>query len=461
MMGEQARTHETPRYGAEQAVIAALLSRPESYFELGGRLIPEMFVGEGERLVFKSVTTLAAKGERMDMVTIERGMVTLDNALYDRLGGISFLRDALAAVRNDSHILTHARLVQEDWVLRGCRDLLRKHGLEAETPGVEVTALMKGLRDGMDRLELSLAADKETRSAGEVAREALGRSYREQRERQEGRFAEIRTGIRSFDELTGGLHPGDLTVLAARPSMGKTAVALWWALQSARQGRRTVFFSVEMSERELVHRLLAMLSGVSAEKIRFRGTSEAERVLLDKAAAELEAIPLRIVYCGSLTIDEIRAMAMREKSRQGLDLMLIDYLNLIHTPETRYGQRNETTDLTLGELVRKLKLMAVEMNVPAVLLAQMNRDSDRRQAPFLPVLSDLRNSGAIEQVADQVVFVYRPEKYGILVDPKTKEDLRGVGYLLVAKNRLGATGKAPFRYNPEMTRFMDYDNRLI
>ena len=143
-----------------------------------------------------------------------------------------------------------------------------------------------------------------------------------------------------------------------------------------------------------------------------------------------------------------------------LDIFFIDYLNLIHIPYTR-GSRNETTDLALGDVVRKVKLMAVELDVPAVLLAQMNRDSDRRLAPYLPILSDLRNSGAIEQVADQVIFVYRAEKYGILYDKDTKEDLRGVGYLLVAKNRNGATGRARFRYNVSMTRFLSYENRLL
>ena len=163
---------------------------------------------------------------------------------------------------------------------------------------------------------------------------------------------------------------------------------------------------------------------------------------------------MKIVYCRSLAIDEIRAVLMTRKARRELDIFFIDYLNLIHIPYTR-GSRNETTDLALGDVVRKVKLMAVELDV------QMNRDSDRRLASYLPILSDLRNSGAIEQVADQVIFVYRAEKYGILYDKDTKEDLRGVGYLLVAKNRNGATGRARFRYNVSMTRFLSYENRLL
>ena len=266
---------------------------------------------------------------------------------------------------------------------------------------------------------------------------------------------------RVMGELEKALLKGENpAVLSGRPSMGKTAVALHMALQAARAGRNTLYFSIEMSEEEVTERILSMLSGVEAGKIRFKGTNREERALLEKAAAELAGLPLRIVYCGSLAIDEIRAVLMTRKARRELDIFFIDYLNLIHIPYTR-GSRNETTDLALGDVVRKVKLMAVELDVPAVLLAQMNRDSDRRLAPYLPILSDLRNSGAIEQVADQVIFVYRAEKYGILYDKDTKEDLRGVGYLLVAKNRNGATGRARFRYNVSMTRFLSYENRLL
>ena len=310
--------------------------------------------------------------------------------------------------------------------------------------------LLAGVTDDMDGLREHASGGVDVRMAAEVAREVLARSFRNQEAREKGEHIQVRTGFDELDDLTGGLYRGELAVLSGRPSMGKTAVALHMALQAARAGRNTLYFSIEMSEEEVTERILSMLSGVEAGKIRFKGTNREERALLEKAAAELAGLPLRIVYCGSLAIDEIRAVLMTRKARRELDIFFIDYLNLIHIPYTR-GSRNETTDLALGDVVRKVKLMAVELDVPAVLLAQMNRDSDRR----------LGNSGAIEQVADQVIFVYRAEKYGILYDKDTKEDLRGVGYLLVAKNRNGATGRARFRYNVSMTRFLSYENRLL
>lgn len=394
------------------------------------------------------------------MATIEAEMYRLDHALYGQLNGVSFLAGMLQAVRNDSHIHEYVRLVQQEWMLRECIGSLKKRCLEALQPDVDVMKLLGGVTDDMDRLREQSSAGVEVRMAGEVARVVLERSIRNQEMREKGEHVQVQTGFDELDWLTGGLYRGELAVISGRPSMGKTAVALHMALQAARAGRQTLYFTIEMSEEEVTERFLSMLSGVEAGKIRFKGTNREERVLLEKAAGELAGLPLRVVYCGSLAIDEIRAVLMTRKARRELDIFFVDYLNLIHIPYTR-GGRNETTDLALGDVVRKVKLMAVEMDVPAVLLAQMNRDSDRRLAPYLPILSDLRNSGAIEQVADQVIFVYRAEKYGILYDKETKEDLRGVGYLLVAKNRNGATGRARFRYNPSMTRFISYENRLL
>lgn len=190
----------------------------------------------------------------------------------------------------------------------------------------------------------------------------------------------MRTGFDELDDLTGGLYRGELAVLSGRPSMGKTAVALHMALQAARAGRNTLYFSIEMSEEEVTERILSMLSGVEAGKIRFKGTNREERALLEKAAAELAGLPLRIVYCGSLAIDEIRAVLMTRKARPGAGHLL----HRLSEPDPyplHTGQPQRDDDLALGDVVRKVKLMAVELDVPAVLLAQMNlRQRTRRMA---------------------------------------------------------------------------------
>ena len=327
-------------------------------------------------------------------------------------------------------------------------------------PSADVTELLNGLDHVVDSLRSEQMHVSTLEEAAKVATRVLTHSYREQAERETGTDMHIRTGFGELDRLTGGLYKGELVVIPARPSMGKSAVALWMALSAARQGKAVAFFSVEMSKEQLVMRLLSMLSGIDTDRLRFKGTIRSERERLEKAQQELEQLPIILEYCGSDTIEEMRAKAQALHKQGKLAVLFIDYLNLINIVVSK-SNLQETTDLAMGNVARKIKLMAEEMEIPVVLLAQMNRESERRPAPHLPVLSDLRNSGAIEQIADVVVFVYRAEKYNIYYDPKTKEDLRGVGLMLVAKNRNGATGTAKFRYNPAMTCLTDYDPKVI
>lgn len=443
----------------ERAVVVAMLATPASFHEVSGVLRGEMFFDASLRLVWQCAERLMEKGVRIDMLTLEEEMRVADAEAYERLNGLSFLSGMLLAVRTDAHILTHALFVRNAWLMRRLSACLKENALLSMLPGCEAGDMMAKI----DRSLLSIQADLHTglgeRTAAEVAREVLDRSRRQQALREKGIRTQIQTGFAELDALTGGLYRKELTVLSARPSMGKSAVALYMALEAARQGKHAVYFSVEMSEEEMVLRLLSMLSGVDPGKIRHKGFDRRENEALEKARHELESLPVRLLYCGSLGVDEIRAYLTAASKRKELDVFFIDYLNLMQTGGA--NARHETTDLALGEVVRKVKLMAMELDVPAVLLVQMNRESERRPAPFLPVLSDLRNSGATEQVADSVVFVYRSEKYGIMYDRKTNEDLRGVGHLMVAKNRNGATGHTRFRYNPSMTSFTDYDNRLL
>ena len=337
---------------------------------------------------------------------------------------------------------------------------MKKRETEAQLPSADVTALLTGIEDLAGSLRDGMAHVSSMENAGAVAARVLDKSYREQALLESGEISRLFFGLHDLDTMTGGLYKEELTVVAGRPSMGKSAVALWMALHQARQGTAVAYFSVEMSKEQNVMRLLSMISGVNADSLRFKGTTASDRARLEEAKKELERLPLTLEYCGSDTIEDMRAKAQSLHKKGWLGVLYIDYLNLINIILSK-NDLQETTDLALGNIARKAKLMAEEMKIPVVLLAQLNRDVDRRQGSHFPMLSDLRNSGAIEQVADGVIFVYRAEKYNIFYDPKTKEDLRGVGMLLVAKNRNGATGIAKFRYNPAMTCLTDYDPRVI
>lgn len=444
----------------EQAVIAGLLSSPDAIFDVRDRLRAEMFSHSGIRFVYEAILSLVEAGKGVDMLTVEDEMRRLDSAMYGKLDGLLFLSEMLLDLRNDSHIRIHTDELVRCYTLRQLVNGLREKEVQAVQPSADVAMLLTGVENLVGSLRGELTRSSSVEDAGRVAARVLEKSYQEQTERELGISKQIRTGLRDLDTLTGGLYPGELIVIPGRPSMGKSAVALWMALQAARQGKAVAFFSVEMSKEDNVMRLLSMLSGIDADRIRFKGTSQSERVRLEAAQKELDRLPIAIEYCGSDTVEDIRAKAQMLYKQGKLALLFIDYLNLINIVVSKTNLQ-ETTDLALGNVTRKIKLMAEEMQIPVVLLAQMNRESDHRQAPHFPVLSDLRNSGAIEQIADVVIFVYRAEKYNIFYDPKTKEDLRGIGLLMVAKNRNGATGVAKFRYNPAMTCLTDYDPRVI
>ena len=444
----------------EQAVIAGLLVSPEAIFDVADRLQPDMFSDNRTGFVYRAVLSLMASGTAVDMLTVENEMRRLDNGLYIQLNGLSFLSDMLLDVRSDAHIRIHADELVRCYTLRQLVNELKKKETEAHLPSAEVPALLTGIEDLAGSLRDGMAHVSSMENAGAVAARVLDKSYREQALLESGEISRLFFGLHDLDTMTGGLYKEELTVVAGRPSMGKSAVALWMALHQARQGTAVAYFSVEMSKEQNVMRLLSMISGVNADSLRFKGTTASDRARLEEAKKELERLPLTLEYCGSDTIEDMRAKAQSLHKKGWLGVLYIDYLNLINIILSK-NDLQETTDLALGNIARKAKLMAEEMKIPVVLLAQLNRDVDRRQGSHFPMLSDLRNSGAIEQVADGVIFVYRAEKYNIFYDPKTKEDLRGVGMLLVAKNRNGATGIAKFRYNPAMTCLTDYDPRVI
>jgi len=444
----------------EQAVIAGLLVSPEAIFDVADRLQPDMFSDNRTGFVYRAVLSLMASGTAVDMLTVENEMRQLDNGLYIQLNGLSFLSDMLLDVRSDAHIRIHADELVRCYTLRQLVNELKKKETEAQLPSADVTALLTGIEDLAGSLRDGMAHVSSMENAGAVAARVLDKSYREQALLESGEISRLFFGLHDLDTMTGGLYKEELTVVAGRPSMGKSAVALWMALHQARQGTAVAYFSVEMSKEQNVMRLLSMISGVNADSLRFKGTTASDRARLEEAKKELERLPLTLEYCGSDTIEDMRAKAQSLHKKGWLGVLYIDYLNLINIILSK-NDLQETTDLALGNIARKAKLMAEEMKIPVVLLAQLNRDVDRRQGSHFPMLSDLRNSGAIEQVADGVIFVYRAEKYNIFYDPKTKEDLRGVGMLLVAKNRNGATGIAKFRYNPAMTCLTDYDPRVI
>ncbi|MCD8137885.1 MAG: AAA family ATPase [Parabacteroides gordonii] len=438
----------------EQAVVLAILAQSAAICEVGDRLRPEMFTNPDYCLVYRAMLALYQHEADIDMLSVEREMRRLDPDYTAKLNGLAFIADGLLKVRNAAFIKTYAAWVIRCWVLRQAIMRMTARVAEAHEPGVDVTALLNASHKDLEKLEEEFAVHSTTRTVAEVGERVLAEIYHEQERRRAGEQLQISTGLDEFDHYLGGLYKGELLVLAGRPSMGKTALALHMALSAARQGKKVCLFSLEMTERQLISRLLCTLSGVEPDKLRFKLLDDDDRRRLDKAADELYRLPLFLNYCSGSGLTEIRARCMILNRKHKLDLVIIDYLNLINVSSDR-AEVKDTMDLALGEAAGKLKTLAMELDVSCLMLAQLNRNCETR-TDHIPVMSDLRNSGEIEQIADSIAMVYRPEQYNELYDNVTHESYHRVGRLFIIKNRNGGTGEVRFRYNDSLTQIYPY-----
>jgi len=449
---EQALLPEVEEMG--RAVILSLLVQSDAMADLSGRIEERMFFHAGCRLAYQAIRALYDRQADVDMLTIEQEMRLLNPEVSELQGGLTFFSDGLTSVRRADHIRTYAAHVLRAWGLRTLHSHLRQRTLECCRPETDILSLFAAVHADVEQLETFFTPPGQASLAGSMAKEVLETIFEEQRRQAAGELLQIPTGIKEFDQSVGGLYRGELQVLAGRPSMGKTAISLHMALSAARQGNKVGLFSFEMIPRQLISRLLSCLSGIHPDKLRFQRLTQAERETLCQAQEELEKLPIYIDYCSGATIGEVRARCRQLHRLHHLDLVMIDYLNLFPVASGENPLKN-TMDLALGDITRQIKGMVMELDVAGVLVAQLNRQCEMR-TDHTPVMSDLRNSGEIEQIADSVVFIYRPEFYREFYDKQTKEDMRGVGQLFIAKNRNGSTGEVRFRYNSSLTQIRDY-----
>ena len=399
-----------------------------------GNIRDEDFHVPANRFMFQAVRSLLASG-------IEIGIATLADQLrtagtLDRIGGVSTIVDTLGA----PEISRPETLVK---ILR-----TRRHQRELQLLGGKLyrEAALGDPAELMAETSAALSAMAQSSDQGNVedisrfSDEALARVM----DRMEGRST-VGTkfhGWRRLNGLTHGFQPGQLIVLAARPGIGKTALALNWLLGAGRNGRRCAFFSLEMPKEELWNRLIADKSGVNyRQMIEERNMDEFCKFAQSKG--EVDAMPLHVSDRGKITVSEIAAQVDRIIVRHGsLDLLVIDYLQLLTSPA---GGKNQTETIRIGEITRALKLLAKDRKIPILLLSQLNRDVEKRTAGK-PQLSDLRDSGCIEQDADVVMFIHRSMN-------QTATDL------IIAKHRNGPTMTLPLNFCPEITRYVEVERQ--
>jgi len=423
---------------AEKSVLGAILVNNENYYRVLENLKPEDFYLDAHRVIYRKMVDLIEKSKAIDLITIQEELVRA--AQLEAAGGITYLAGLLDGVPHLVNIDHYIEFIREKSLLRqmvGVANKIMAESFDQAEPAEEI----------LDRAEQSLfnLSEKRMRS-GFVsvkdmelhATQLLEKLYTE-REMITG----VATGFRDLDRLTSGLQPGDLVILAARPSMGKTALCLNIAQHVALQKSLPVgMFSLEMSKEQLLMRMLCAEARVDAHKVRTGYLGKEDfRKLIDALGHTTQA-PMYIDDSSTLTVMEMRAKCRRLKAENGLSMIIVDYLQLM----SGYGRVENRTQEISG-ISRGLKALAKELNVPVVALSQLSRAPEQRQGDHKPQLSDLRESGSIEQDADLVMFIYREEVY------KPSDENAGLAELIIAKQRNGPTGIVKLAFLREYTRF--------
>lgn len=460
----QQQVIEPHNYEAEQALLGALFCNNAVFARVSAFLKPEHFADPLHSRIYEAAGKLIGRGMRADPVTL-KNQFDQDGALAE-IGGAQYLVQLAASVVTVIDAEDYAVAIRDLYTRRKLIALVETVARDAATydPDHGGADIVAGLAARLAELDAVGVRSAPVRSMAEVMDAVLERA--EAAFKGGDQVRGIATGLTDLDRILNGLCGADMMVLAGRPGMGKTACALSLARNMAGAGRRVGVESIEMSDEQLGLRVLAGPSGVNTTKVRRGAVTEADMQALIAAAADLRGLPIDIVGSASPTMDEIAARWRSHKQRRGLDVLIVDYLQLIRVPDKRNGRYEEVTAVSNG-----LKALAKQLDIPVIALAQLSREVEKRDNKR-PVMSDLRESGAIEQDADQIVFLYRHEYYLEKEEPQrragedqTKFDKRvqdwrdameacaGVAELIVAKNRHGGDGQCKARFDREKQRF--------
>ncbi|MDA8097740.1 MAG: replicative DNA helicase [Clostridia bacterium] len=425
---------------AEQAVLGALLLDPDVIYRVVSILKPDNFYHSANRLIYEAALRLQDAGQPVDLVTVTDQLRR--EGLLEKAGGATYIASLTDLVPTTANVEQYARIVEEKALLR---TLILVAGRIAEMSYEENDEAPR-LLDQAEQMILELSTRRGSAAFVQL-REVLLKTWGaiEQAYANKGRLSGVPTGFIDLDNLCAGLQPSDLVIVAARPSMGKTALALCIAHQVASSEDRTpvAVFSLEMAKEQLVQRLLSIEAKVDQYRLRTGNLREEDWECLHDAAANLSDLPIYIDDTAGASVREIRAKAKRLQGEKGLGLVIIDYIQLMQS-----GTRVENRQQEIAQISRALKGLAKELHVPVVALSQLSRAVESRPNKR-PQMSDLRESGSLEQDADVVVFIYREDYYNVDTEEK------GIAELVVAKQRNGPTGTVKLAFLKEFTRFVN------
>lgn len=443
----------------EKAVLGALMLEKDAFYEVSEILKDECFYEPRHQYIFNAIRKLAIKQKPVDILTVQE-QLKLEGVL-EEVGGAYYLAELTSNVVSTAHLEYHARIVAQKHLARALISYTSEIQRDAYDEAMDVDELMQNAEKGLFELS-QLNLRKDVIQINPIIDEAL--NILNLAAKREDGLSGIESGFHALDKITSGWQNSDLIIIAARPAMGKTALALSMVRNIAVDNKQPVaIFSMEMSNVQLVNRLIVNVCEIEGEKIKSGRLQDFEWYQLDQKIKDLYDAPIFIDDTPSLSVFEFATKARRLIREHQIKLIVIDYLQLMNASAKglKYANRQEEV-MTIS---RSLKALAKELNIPIIALSQVNRASANRAGIMgvpvneakRPQLSDLRESGAIEQDADLVIFIHRPEYYRILED-ENQNSLVGIAELIIAKHRNGATGDIRLRFRSNFAKFSNLED---
>ena len=438
----------------EDSVLGAIMIEKDAYGSVADLLRPEVFYKDQNRVIYEAIRSLAAHDYPIDILSVSEELKK--QGKLEAAGGTVYLSELTRRVASTAHLYYHAQIIAQKATARDLIAMAAKIEEKGFDETQDVEELMQEAEGGI--FEISQRSQKRSvTQIDSVITEAFQRM--EKAAKNDGSISGIPSGFHNLDKITSGWQTPDLVIIAARPAMGKTAFVLSMAKNIAIDRKIPVaIFSLEMSNVQLVNRLIMNVCEIEGDKIKTGKFNKEETKRLYTKINIMKGAPLYLDDTPSLSIFELRSKARKLVSEQKVKMIIIDYLQLMNAQGSNFGSREQEVSI----ISRSLKALAKELDIPVIALSQLNRGVEARSGieGKTPQLADLRESGAIEQDADMVCFIHRPEYYHIYSDEKTGKSLQGLAQIIIAKHRNGATDSVWLRFRGKYAKFQNEDEAI-
>lgn len=438
----------------EQSLIGSLLSigGDRIFDTVSSDLTKEMFYNDQYATLYEAISTLRSKNKPCDIVSVMNEIRSMGKIEEVQA---YFIAETSNYGYDSAHAVEQALVIKQKYLQRQAIELSHILLQQAYDDTEDIGDVLFSTGNKIEQMQQDLIGQNEIQSSKDIARSVLKDIDRRMGLYASGKQTGITTGLCDLNRITSGWHGGELIVLAARPAMGKTAVSLHFAKAAAQQGVPVVLFSLEMDANSLFERFISSGCNVGADKLKTGNISTEELQQIDRTVGTLSTLPISINDNAAIGMGYIRSQCRLLHRQKKCGMVVIDYLQLVTESQNSKGR---TREQAVTEMSREAKIIAKELNIPVILLSQLNREVDKR-TDKKPILADLRESGSIEQDADIVMFVHRPGYYGIKVKDSSGSVIGNYGELLIAKQRNGGIGTVKFKHNNSMTKLFDYDTR--